>query len=63
MVEIHLLRVNQDFRYDPIFALGVVNTFDRFMEGYEPATDRDSIFNALCRAEEIATRIATIFAR
>lgn len=53
MVEIHLLRVNQDFRYDPIFALGVVSTFDRFMEGYEPATDRDSIFNALCRAEEI----------
>jgi photosystem II biogenesis protein Psp29 len=53
MVEIHLLRVNQDFRYDPIFALGVVSTFDRFMEGYEPAPDRDSIFNALCRAEEI----------
>jgi photosystem II biogenesis protein Psp29 len=53
MVEIHLLRVNQDFRYDPIFALGVISTFDRFMEGYEPATDRDSIFNALCRAEEI----------
>jgi photosystem II biogenesis protein Psp29 len=53
MVEIHLLRVNQDFRYDSIFALGVVSTFDRFMEGYEPAPDRDSIFNALCRAEEI----------
>jgi photosystem II biogenesis protein Psp29 len=53
MVEIHLLRVNQDFRYDPIFALGVVSTFDRFMDGYEPTTDRDSIFNALCRAEEI----------
>lgn len=53
MVEIHLLRVNEDFRYDPIFALGVVGTFDRFMVGYEPEPDRDSIFNALCRAEEI----------
>jgi photosystem II biogenesis protein Psp29 len=53
MVEIHLLRVNEDFRNDPIFALGVVGTFDRFMAGYEPATDRDSIFKALCGAEEI----------
>lgn len=53
MVEIHLLHVNENFRYDPIFALGVVSTFDRFMEGYEPAADRDSIFNALCRAEEM----------
>jgi photosystem II biogenesis protein Psp29 len=53
MVEIHLLRVNEDFRRDPIFALGVVGTFDRFMAGYEPATDRASIFNALCRAEEL----------
>ncbi len=53
MVEIHLLHVNENFRYDPIFALGVVSTFDRFMEGYEPAADRDSIFSALCRAEEM----------
>jgi photosystem II biogenesis protein Psp29 len=53
MVEIHLLHVNEDFCYEPIFALGVVGTFDRFMAGYEPIPDRDSIFNALCRAEEI----------
>lgn len=53
MVEMHLLKVNVDFRYDPIFALGVVSTFDRFMDGYEPAQDKDSIFNALCGAEEI----------
>jgi photosystem II biogenesis protein Psp29 len=54
MVEIHLLHVNENFRYDPIFALGVVSTFDRFMEGYEPASERDSIFSALCRAEEMS---------
>ncbi|MGB8702407.1 MAG: photosystem II biogenesis protein Psp29, partial [Thermosynechococcaceae cyanobacterium] len=53
MVEIHLLRVNEDFRYDPVFALGIVSTFDRFMEGYEPEPDKESIFNALCRAEEM----------
>jgi photosystem II biogenesis protein Psp29 len=53
MVEIHLLRVNEDFRRDPIFALGVVGTFDRFMAGYEPDADRESIFKALCGAEEL----------
>ncbi len=52
MVEMHLLSVNADFRYDPIYALGVVTTFDRFMKGYRPDADRVSIFNALCRALE-----------
>lgn len=50
MVEMHLLSVNVDFRYDPIYALGVVTTFDRFMQGYWPERDRESIFNALCQA-------------
>ncbi|NJK41081.1 MAG: photosystem II biogenesis protein Psp29 [Acaryochloridaceae cyanobacterium SU_2_1] len=53
MVEIHLLRVNEDFRYDPVFALGMVTAFDRFMVGYQPEADISSIFNALCIAEEI----------
>ncbi|HIK46420.1 MAG TPA: photosystem II biogenesis protein Psp29 [Leptolyngbyaceae cyanobacterium M65_K2018_010] len=50
LVEMHLLSVNGDFVYDPIYALGIVTTFDRFMEGYEPEADKASIFNALCRA-------------
>ncbi|MGB3494331.1 MAG: photosystem II biogenesis protein Psp29 [Elainellaceae cyanobacterium] len=50
MVEMHLLSVNVDFRYDPIYALGVVTAFDRFMEGYRPDRDKQSIFSALCRA-------------
>ncbi|PSN19945.1 photosystem II biogenesis protein Psp29 [filamentous cyanobacterium CCP5] len=50
LVEMHLLSVNSDFQFDPIYALGVVTSFDRFMQGYEPAKDRDSIFNAICRA-------------
>jgi photosystem II biogenesis protein Psp29 len=52
MVEMHLLSVNTDFVYEPFYALGMVTTFDRFMAGYLPETDKDSIFNALCRSIE-----------
>jgi photosystem II biogenesis protein Psp29 len=52
MVEMHLLSVNVNFRYDPIYALGVVTSFDRFMQGYRPERDLTSIFEALCRAIE-----------
>ena len=50
LVEMHLLSVNVDFSYDPIYALGIVSTFDRFMEGYRPDADKTSIFEALCRS-------------
>lgn len=50
MVEMHLLWVNVDFRYDPIYALGVVSSFDQFMQGYGPLEDKVSIFNSLCKA-------------
>jgi photosystem II biogenesis protein Psp29 len=52
MVEMHLLTVNQHYHYSPIFALGVVTTFDRFMQGYRPETDVAPIFAALCAAVE-----------
>jgi photosystem II biogenesis protein Psp29 len=52
MVEMHLLSVNIDFSYNPIYALGVVTTFDRFMQGYQPERDKESIFNALSQAVE-----------
>jgi photosystem II biogenesis protein Psp29 len=52
MVEMHLLSVNADFQYDPIYALGVVTAFDRFMQGYQPESDRESIFAALCKSVE-----------
>lgn len=52
MVEIHLLSVNVDFSYNSLYALGVVTTFDRFMQGYQPERDRESIFNALCQATQ-----------
>jgi photosystem II biogenesis protein Psp29 len=50
MVEMHLLSVNADFRYDPIYGLGVATTYERFMQGYRPEADQASIFNALCQA-------------
>ncbi len=50
MVEMHLLSVNVDFRYNPIYALGVVTSFDRFMEGYQPESGKESIFKALCQS-------------
>jgi photosystem II biogenesis protein Psp29 len=52
MVEMHLLSVNADFKYDPIYALGVVTTFDRFMQGYKPDEDKESIYNALIKSVE-----------
>jgi photosystem II biogenesis protein Psp29 len=52
MVEMHLLSVNVDFSYDAIYALGVVTTFDRFMDGYQPEQDKESIFRAICQAVE-----------
>lgn len=50
MVEMHLLSVNVDYRYDPIYALGVVTSFDRFMQGYRPDQDKTAIFDGICRA-------------
>lgn len=52
MVEMHLLSVNVDFKYDPIYSLGVFTTFDRFMQGYQPEADKDSIFDAICKSVE-----------
>ncbi|MEM7770066.1 MAG: photosystem II biogenesis protein Psp29 [Cyanobacteria bacterium P01_A01_bin.37] len=52
IVEMHLLSVNIDFSYDAVYALGVVTTFNRFMQGYRPDNDKESIFQALCRAIE-----------
>ncbi len=50
LVEMHLLSVNVEFVYDAIFALGVVTSFERFMQGYQPQSELPAIFNALCRA-------------
>jgi photosystem II biogenesis protein Psp29 len=48
LVEMHLLGVNEGFAYDPIYALGVVSSYDKFMANYNPEADKASIFAALC---------------
>ncbi len=50
MVETHLLLVNVDFVYDAIYALGVVSVYDRFMMGYQPDADKESIYLAIIQA-------------
>jgi len=50
MVEMHLLAVNVDYQYNPIYALGVVTSFDRFMQGYRPDEDKAAIFDAICQS-------------
>jgi photosystem II biogenesis protein Psp29 len=52
LVEMHLLSVNVDFEYDSIFALGIVTSFERFMQGYQPADQLPAIFDALCQAAD-----------
>lgn len=52
LVEMHLLSVNVDFKYDPFYALGVITVFDTFLQGYQPEKDKESIFNAICKAVE-----------
>jgi photosystem II biogenesis protein Psp29 len=48
LVEMHLLSVNSDFRPDPIYFLGIVTSFARLMQGYQPEADQMKIFDALC---------------
>lgn len=53
LVEMHLLSVNSSFCYDPIYALGVVTTYDTFMQGYAPTADVLAMLNALCQALQV----------
>ena len=52
LVEMHLLSVNADFKSDPIYYLGIVTSFERLMQGYEPEKDKEKIFNALCTSTD-----------
>ncbi len=52
LVEMHLLSVNSDFKPDPIYYLGIVTSFERLMQGYDPQSDKEQIFNALCTSTD-----------
>ncbi len=50
MVEMHLLSVNVEFCYNPIYALGVITSYQKFMEGYQPENHKDLILVSLSKA-------------
>jgi photosystem II biogenesis protein Psp29 len=50
LVEAHLLVVNTDFRYDPLFANGLLTVYNTLMEGYRPADQREAILRAFVAA-------------
>lgn len=52
LVEMHLLSVNSDFKPDPIYYLGIVTSFERLMQGYQPEKDKEQIFDALCTSTD-----------
>jgi photosystem II biogenesis protein Psp29 len=50
----HLMRVDERFTYDPIFALGMVQTFAEFFKAYPGGTDiSDKVFVALISAIDL----------
>lgn len=50
IVQQHLMRYNQTYQYDAIFALGYVTVYDQLMDGYPSLQDKDSIFKAYIEA-------------
>ena len=53
LTELHLVTVNNRFAYNPFFALGVVEVFRQFMQGYTPETEPDKILAAACQALQL----------
>ncbi|KKZ09938.1 MAG: hypothetical protein TQ37_10595 [Candidatus Synechococcus spongiarum 15L] len=50
LVELNLLLFQKRFHQDAVFATGLCQTFDSFMQGYRPETRKEEIFQAICSA-------------
>eukprot|EP00250_Pteridium_aquilinum_P029618 c39849_g1_i1 orf=238-1137(+) len=50
IVQQHLMRYNQTYKYDAVFALGFVTVYDQLMDGYPSEADREAIFKAYVEA-------------
>eukprot|EP00243_Klebsormidium_subtile_P003921 TRINITY_DN17571_c0_g1_i1.p1 TRINITY_DN17571_c0_g1~~TRINITY_DN17571_c0_g1_i1.p1 ORF type:complete len:316 (+),score=112.35 TRINITY_DN17571_c0_g1_i1:215-1162(+) len=47
----HFVRFNSDYKYDPIFALGLVTVYDQLFDGYRNgAEEKETIFKAYINA-------------
>ena len=53
LVELNLLLFRKRFHPDAVFATGLCQTFDSFMQGYRPEAQRGEIFQAICAALEL----------
>ena len=53
LVELNLLLFQKRFHQDAVFATGLCQTFDSFMQGYRPETQKEEIFQAICSALEL----------
>lgn len=53
LVELNLLLFQRRFHQDAIFATGLCQTFDSFMQGYRPEAQKEEIFQAICSALEL----------
>eukprot|EP00884_Botryococcus_braunii_P016138 jgi/Botrbrau1/3207/Bobra.37_2s0037.1 len=49
LVQQHLIRYNKNYRYDPVFGLGFVSTFDQVLDGL-PVEEQTNVFDAYIRA-------------
>ncbi|MCO5581731.1 hypothetical protein L7F22_035620 [Adiantum nelumboides] len=50
IVQQHLMRYNQTYKYDAVFALGFVTVYDQLMDGYPSEADKEAIFKAYVEA-------------
>jgi len=50
LVELNLLLFQKHFHRDAIFAAGLCQAFDSFMQGYRPEAQKEEIFQAMCSA-------------
>ncbi|KAB2610542.1 protein THYLAKOID FORMATION1 [Pyrus ussuriensis x Pyrus communis] len=50
IVQQHLMKYKRTYRYDPVFALGLVTVYDQLMDGYPSDEDRVAIFQAYIKA-------------
>lgn len=50
LVELHLLSHQQGFEANALFAVGLIQVFDAFAQGYRPSEHRGPLLTALCSA-------------
>ncbi|KAH7285079.1 hypothetical protein KP509_33G011500 [Ceratopteris richardii] len=50
LVQQHIMRYNQTYKYDAVFALGFVTVYEQLMDGYPTEAGKEAIFQAYIEA-------------